>query len=175
MKLASTVEIRPLAQNLSALPMVAAWYYEAWGCADGLTLDMEQRKLGESLAGSSFPETYLALAQERLMGVIQLKLQEMPQLPHFVHWLGSVYVDPLARGGGVARALVNYAAEQATLRDIHQLYLQTEDLTGGLYYRCGWAPVSIAESHGRRVLVMVRHSDPQKLISTNLLGKSSCL
>lgn len=38
--------------------------------------------------------------------------------------------------------------------DVHNLYLQTERLNGGLYYRLGWKPVEQVNYRGLDVLVM---------------------
>lgn len=160
MELSVGVEIVPLAALPSAATTVAGWYHDAWGREDGLLLEVEQRRLHQSLAGTNLPATFLALVDARLVGSAQLKLHEMSQLPQFVYWLGSVYVAPEARGGGVAGALVNFVAEQARLQGVERLYLQTEDMTGGLYHRHGWGPVSVAESHGKRVLIMERRLGP---------------
>ncbi|MFC4728267.1 GNAT family N-acetyltransferase [Coralloluteibacterium thermophilus] len=172
MEPASAVEIVSLSEVPAMLDVVAEWYYGAWGREDGLTLEVEQQTLRASLVGTGLPRTYLAFAHGSAIGAVQLKLGEMPQLPGYVHWLGAVYVAPSARGRGVAQSLVHHAVEQARAQGIQRLYLQTEDLTGGLYARCGWAAVSFAESHGKRVLVMERRLDVNGSFGSNPLRDS---
>ncbi len=156
MELPVTVKIVPLADAPSEIPLVAGWYNDAWGREDGVLLETEHLSLAKSMRDESLPATYLALVDGQTAGAAQLKRHEMAQFPALTYWIGSVYVAPWARGHGVAKELVLHAADDATRRGVDILHLQTEDLTGGLYHRCGWTPLTHAENHGRQVLVMER-------------------
>lgn len=154
------MEISSLANHSSAVGTVANWHYEAWGREDGISREVLHRSLTQSLAGESFPYTYLALMDGQPIGSAQLKLREMKEFPALTHWLGSVYVAESARGAGVAQALVSHVAAEARHHGVEKLYLQTEDLFGGLYSRCGWVALTQAKSHGREVLIMERRLSP---------------
>jgi GNAT superfamily N-acetyltransferase len=71
-------------------------------------------------------------------------------------WLGGVYVDSDYRGQGVAKIVVNSVIEEAKSRGIKALYLQTEDLSGGLYAELGWKKLHQINSKGSEVIVMVK-------------------
>jgi GNAT superfamily N-acetyltransferase len=173
MELPVAVKIVALADAPSVLPVVAGWYHDAWGREDGVLLETEHLKLAKSLRSESLPATYLALVDGQTAGAAQLKLHEMAQFPALTYWIGSVYVVPWARGRGVAQELVLHAADDAERRGVDTLHLQTEDLTGGLYHRCGWTPLTHTENHGRQVLVMERRLGPNNSFKPNLLRKSA--
>ncbi|MFC0716753.1 GNAT family N-acetyltransferase [Luteimonas padinae] len=138
-----------------------------------MSLEVEHRKLTRSFTGKSFPYTYLALVDGQLIGAAQLKLQEMKEFPALAHWLGNVYVVASARGTGVAQALVSHVAAEAQDHGIEKLYLQTEDLSGGLYSRCGWTALTHTQSHGKEVLIMERRLGPNNSFKPNPLRGSA--
>lgn len=164
------VEISSLTNHPSAIGTIANWYHEAWGREDGISLEVLHRSLTQSFAGESFPYTYLAFSDGQLVGSAQLKLQEMKEFPELSHWLGSVYVAASARGSGVAQALVSHVASEAEHRGVENLYLQTEDLSGGLYSRCGWGALTQTQSHGKEVLIMERRLSPNNFLRPTSLG-----
>ncbi len=100
------------------------------------------------------PTLILAVEQNRVLGVAQLKFREMDIYPDKEHWLGGVYVDKASRGRGVAAKLISKAIELAKSFQVQTLYLQTERLDGGLYAHLGWQPIEKAFYNGHNVLVM---------------------
>lgn len=99
----------------------------------------------------------LVLAEEggEVLGAAELKIREMDIYPDYEFWLGGVYVDEPRRGRGVASALVREVLSRARAAGIERLYLQTEDLSGGLYRRHGFEPIEEVDYKGHRVVVMV--------------------
>ena len=83
------------------------------------------------------------------------KIREMAMFPEYEHWLGGVYVVEQARGQGVASLLVTEILSRARRAGISKLYLQTENLTGGVYCRHGFKAVEEVNDKGVHVLVMV--------------------
>ena len=77
--------------------------------------------------------------------------------PDKLHWLGGVFVAPQYRGKGIGSTLAEHIARKAPSYGVKILYLQTEQLDGGLYSRLGWTPFEQVDNHGLRVLVMERH------------------
>jgi len=85
-----------------------------------------------------------------------LKEHELTEsYPNYRYWLGSVYVAPAHRGQGIAHRLTAHMIELAKRRQLPQLYLQTEHLSGGLYTDLGWRPLDLGHVEGEAVLVMV--------------------
>jgi GNAT superfamily N-acetyltransferase len=145
-----------LADAPEALDTVALWYFEQW-CRDSGRYSLEQVKQKLAKANSSFGAPLLVIARESgvLVGAAELKIREMPVFPDYEFWLGGVYVVEHARGKGLASALVNEVLSRAKLAGIRRLYLQTEDLSGGVYLRHGFTALQQTESYGVKVLVMV--------------------
>ena len=112
-------------------------------------------KVSASINRNIAPILVLAKDDDILVGSAELKVREMEIYPEYEFWLGGVYVPRHARGKGVASALVVEIISIAIKMGIKKLYLQTEDLTGGLYIRHGFKPIEQTNLKGNNVLVMV--------------------
>jgi GNAT superfamily N-acetyltransferase len=144
-----------LADYPDAIPQIASWYFDEWGYLhpDSGLKDM-QSKLQGSLNHDELPLLILAFENEEIMGVAQLKFHEMDIYPEKEHWLGGVYVPVEHCGKGIATQLIRQALRIARSLGIPALFLQTENLDGGLYTNLGWVPVDQAKNCGVDVLVM---------------------
>lgn len=149
------MKIALLTQHPAALPVLARWYYDAWGREAGISLDDELAKLTKALH-TTLPMVLVALDDGEVIGCVQVKEREMAQFPELAHWLGGVYVASHCRGKGVARLLINEAVTLAARMGIGTMHLQTEEPSGGLYRQLGWVPLFPALNHGINVLVMAR-------------------
>jgi GNAT superfamily N-acetyltransferase len=89
------------------------------------------------------------------VGAAELKNREMAIFPEYGYWLGGVYIVEKARGQGVASMLVTEILCCARRAGISKLYLQTENLTGGIYCRHGFKAVEEVNNKGVHVLLMV--------------------
>jgi len=144
-----------LADCPEAIPKIASWYFDQWGYLhpDTELNDMET-KLQSSLNRYELPLLILGFENEALVGVAQLKFHEMDIYPEMEHWLGGVYVSLEHRGKGIASKIIRQALRVARTLSIPTLFLQTEELGGGLYTNLGWVPVAQARNCGLDVLVM---------------------
>jgi GNAT superfamily N-acetyltransferase len=144
-----------LADSPEAIPQIASWYFDKWGYLhpDTGLKDMES-KLRGSLNRYELPLLILAFENDELVGVAQLKFHEMDIFPDKEHWLGGVYVPVEHRGKGIAAKIIRQALRIARTLGIPTLFLQTEELGGGLYTNLGWVPVTQARNCGLDVLVM---------------------
>ncbi len=113
-------------------------------------------KLNQFLNRDALPLILLATAEDELLGAAQLKFHEMNIYPDKEHWLGGVYVSPKHRGKGIAAEIITRLIFLAEGFNIPKLFLQTENLSGGLYTRLGWTPIEIVNYHQVDVLVMER-------------------
>lgn len=150
------MEFRVLSADAPERQQLAQWYHAQWGRDAGLSLQQELQRLRQPEDAEGFPQLIAAFDGGQMVGAVQLKRREMQAFPQYEHWLGSVFVADSHRGRGLATGLVQEAAAQALSMGVSDLYLQTEALDGGLYARLGWRPLQEADSHGYRVLVMVR-------------------
>ncbi|MDX1637211.1 MAG: GNAT family N-acetyltransferase [Balneolaceae bacterium] len=149
------MEFRYLADHTEYIPTIAERYFRQWGDRSEAENPKElQQVLHAYTNRRKIPLMLLAMEQDNLLGVVQLKYREMDIYPEKLHWLGGIYVLPEMRGRGIAMKLVGHAEEIARAMKINTLYLQTERLDGGLYATLGWQPVEQVRYKGYDVLVM---------------------
>jgi GNAT superfamily N-acetyltransferase len=149
------MELKFLADNKNALPILANWYFDEWGHLEkGNTLAKITGKLYGCLNTDSIPLIILAVEGNDILGAAQLKYREMDIYPEKDCWLGGVYVPKKHRGNKVAEKVISKVVSVAKTLDVYKLYLQTEDLSGGLYRRLGWQPIEQVNYRGVDVLVM---------------------
>ena len=161
-----------LADCPEAIPKIAAWYFDQWGHLrpDTSLKDIES-KLQGSLNHDELPLLILAIENVEIMGVVQLKHHEMDIYPDKEHWLGGVYVPVEHRGKGIASQLIRRALRIARTLGVPTLFLQTENLAGGLYAGLGWVPVARAKNRGLDVLVMEKTLDEKRPDRTSAVSE----
>jgi len=109
-----------------------------------------------TLGRHHLPLDVIAYLRGHPVATAALKAHELKECyPNYRYWLGSVYVAPAHRGQGIAHRLTAHMIELAKRRQLPQLYLQTEHLSGGLYTDLGWRPLDLRRIKGEAVLVMV--------------------
>ena len=144
-----------LADNENLLPTIAKWYFEEWGYLNkDNTLEKEMEKLQAYLNKHNIPLILLAIDNGELLGAAQLKYHEMSIYPEKTHWLGGVYVSKKHRGKGIAKQITLELIAIAKNLNVKTLYLQTENLSGGLYRQMDWVSIEQVNYHGIDVLVM---------------------
>lgn len=149
------MDLEFLANKENAIPVLARWYFEEWGHLEkGNTLDKVTEKLHGYLNTDKIPLIVLAVEGGEILGAAQLKYREMDIYPEKEHWLGGVYVSKNHRGNKLAEQIIRKVVSIAGKLDVHKLYLQTENLSGGLYTRLGWLPIEQVNYRGLDVLVM---------------------
>ena len=150
------MEIVLLADDPSAAKQVATWYFDEWiSKIPGVTIDKVVNKLSKSTSRVNAPMLILAKSNEDLVGAVELKLREMDIYPEYEHWLGGLFVKQEVRRNGVGTLLVKEVIAKAKNAGIEKLYLQTEDLTGGLYSTQGFEALKKTNYKGYNVLIMV--------------------
>ena len=144
-----------LADDPSAAKTVANWYFEEWCKESGrATFDSVQKNVSASINTKKPPLIVLCKDKGILVGAAELKIREMDLFPKYEFWLGGVFVKEDFRSNGIASALVTRVIEIAREFNIKKLYLQTEDLTGGLYSKFGFEHLHQVDSKGVQVAVM---------------------
>jgi GNAT superfamily N-acetyltransferase len=135
---------------------VINWWNTVWSDRLGSDLDGAEQQLAQSLSKTELPIHLLAYFDDVPVGTAALKHQEMETLyPDCYYWLGSVFVDPRYRGSKVASDLTMQIVSLAKSRALPHLYLQTADLSGGLYASLGWKPVERFSYNGEETLLML--------------------
>ena len=136
------IEFEYLADRPEDTPLVVLWWYSVW--ADRMVPNLEKNveQLAASLSKDDLPIHILAMADGVPVGTAALKLQEVGDLfPDKQYWLGSVYVAEHLRGMKIASKLSLKIVEIAQGWGLPHLYLQTQNLQGGLYTGLGWEPI----------------------------------
>ncbi|SFC71817.1 GNAT family N-acetyltransferase [Pseudoalteromonas denitrificans] len=137
------------------ISQIAIWYFEQWAyLMQSPSLKLIEEKLRSQLNSNEIPLMILLLKENQLLGVAQLKYHEMDIYIDKEHWLGGVYISKEHRGKGYATKIVKKAKEIAFSLNIDILYLQTENLKGGIYKELGWQPIEQVTNKGDEVLVM---------------------
>jgi len=152
------MEFSLLADEPNAAITVAQWYFDEW-CKDTgrHRFEFVQEQVSAAINRDQAPLIVLAKESDTLLGSAELKIREMDAYPQYEFWLGGVYVVEPARGKGIGSALVKEVIKRAKELEIEKLYLQTENLSGGLYTEHGFEPIEQKKSKGVTVLIMVAH------------------
>ena len=158
MQSSSDTRIEFLTDRRDALPIIGRWYNEEWGQRlRNESLEISIQRLDEYLNRDHMPFILLITEGPEILASAQLKYREMAEMyPEKEHWLGGVFVSPRHRGRGLGSRIANEIANRAPEYGVETLFLQTEQLDGGLYRRLGWTPIEQVNNNGLEVLVMER-------------------
>ena len=152
------LEFTFLVDRPDAIPVISQWYFEEWGhLTPGDSLARTQLRVKDYMNRNEIPFILVATIENDMVGVAQLKHHEMAKIfPDKAHWLGGVYVPASRRGQGYGSQIIEQIVRLAPGYGVETLYLQTEDLDGGMYARLGWTPLAKVTNRGIDVLVMER-------------------
>lgn len=123
-----------LRERPELLERAAAWFHQKWG----IPLSAYQESMNTCLAQpGGVPQWYVILDSGGDIlagaGVIDNDFHDRPDLtPN----LCAVYVEPPARGQGLARAVLDAIRRDMGTMGLDRLYLVTDHV--GFYERCGW-------------------------------------
>lgn len=149
------MELKLLADCPEAVSTIAHWYFDEWGyISEVSTIEKSAENVRKYLNRDKVPLMVVAFEGDEAIGTAQLKFHEMPQYTDYEHWLGGVYVAKDHRGKKVAEKIIEKLVEHAKALGVKTLYLQTENLNGGLYERMGWQGIEQVNNRGIEVLVM---------------------
>lgn len=148
------MRIAPLTDHPDLVPTIARWHWDEWGntAAEG-SLASRIENLRTRTHADRVPVMFVALDGEAPLGTTGLTECDMLTHPELSPWLASVYVTPLARGRGIARALVRRAMEQARAFGYTRLFLYTYTARG-LYEQLGWYAIGEEAYEGHQVTLM---------------------
>ena len=152
------IKIKLLADHEEFIPTIASWLHSEWGHLRINSSCLELTKIIQTKVNRIKPPIHIiALANSKPVGVAVLKKHEMKRYPDKENWLGSLFVKVDYRGDGIGQKLINEVITIAQSLSINKLYLQTEQLDGGLYNKLGWTPIEVVKDHGDKVLIMEKH------------------
>lgn len=149
-----------IADHPEFIETVARWQWGEWGGDPTDSLTARIASLRDQTDPDRIPTTYLALDDGEALGAASLVEEDMSTHRELSPWLASVYVAPVARGRGVASALVRHAVAQAATMSVARLYLYTPDAQG-LYAKLGWQGIATENFEGHPVIIMAIDPVPE--------------
>ncbi len=156
------MEIVLLSDHRDKVMQIAEWYFDEWvGPSSSATVENVAESIRAKLAsGESIPLFYIALDEDFLVGVVELKYREHKDYPAYEHWLGGLYVRPEYRGKGVGRMLVEKVKAHAKKSKLPRLYLQCEEKLINMYVGFGFTVLHCA-GHGDTAVTILSWDEPQ--------------
>jgi len=152
------IKFEYLADRPEDVLKVTTWWYSVWADRMGPDLDIITEQFRVSLSTNKLPLDIVATLDGVIIGTAALKEHEMREVyPDYRFWMGSIFVTPEYRNKGIASLLSNQIVGMSNERRLPQLYLQTTDITGGLYARLGWKPMERLNYKDTETLIMVKH------------------
>ena len=139
------------------VPTIIRWWHSVWADRMGSDFEDLENQLLKSLSKTEYPTHIVAFEGDEPVAVAALKLHELEDMfPDKEFWLGSVFVSEAHRGKQLATQVTQSVIDLAIERGLPQLYLQTQNISGGLYARMGWQPLQQFRDRGEQTLLMVK-------------------
>lgn len=158
------MEIAQLQDHPEVVGLLAQWHgaqwrhlYPGWNAAEA------QRQFELETPDGGIPRTWIALANQRLLGSVSLIRDDLPGRPSQNPWLASMFVAENERGQGIGRRLVETVLAWSDTRNIAGIFLLTENQTS-FFARFGFFPIEQTMQNGHAITIMKR-STP--LLETN--------
>lgn len=122
---------------------LADWFHSKWGIPREAYLESMREALNSSLP---YPEWYAVLDGDSVLGGAGVIENDFHDRPDLFPNICAVFVEPLARGQGIAGELLGYISLDMHGRGIDTLYLVTDHTS--FYERYGWEYFSSVRSDG---------------------------
>jgi len=130
------LNIVKLVDAISATSVCAAWLHREWGHRrPGTSLSRSTEKFLARAQDGVLPMAFVAIAGDEPVGTASLLAQEEPT-DAFGPWLGSLYVLPEVRGGGIARKLIATVEAEALTLGFDRLWLSAA--IPEMYFKLGY-------------------------------------
>lgn len=154
---AQELEFEYLVDRPDAVPLVIEWWRTVWADRMGSDAGLAAEQLQASLSKTVLPIHVLATLAGRPVGTAALKNHELGQVfPDYRYWLGNVFVEEGSRGRQIASQLSLHIVDLARQMNLPHLYLQTIELSGGLYNCLGWERVREFTHMNENTLLMFK-------------------
>lgn len=133
------LSIHNLTDRPDLADLCAGWSFAEWGRhIEGRSLEQSRQRYRDTAAGRyEFPRTWVALADEKSVGMISLKMEDHPDRQDLSPWLATLFTLPEYRAQGTGSALCRRLETEAKEAcGFSQLHLFTPVET--FYKRLGW-------------------------------------
>lgn len=157
----ANIHIDRLSAHPDALDSVARWIDAQWGAFSGRTLAQTRARFADEPAGNTLPTSFVALDGSVPLGVASLRARDSVDWdPANMPWICNVYVDPAARGRGIAALLCRRLEEEARMLGYSRLFLASLVAGGSVYERIGYEVYGTVPLDGAAMALMKRGLGP---------------
>lgn len=149
------MKIHSLSNYIEHSAEIARWYHDEWvdDSSAVTVVDVENEIREKANLSDEIPHYYIALENERLLGVVELKYRENRNHLEYVHWLGGLYVSPKMRSKNIGSNLIRFAKSKASEIGVVEFYLQ-----------CEKALIPMYEKHAFKQLHKAKHGNWETMI-----------
>ena len=156
----SGTEIIDLAEAPAFFETVADRIWRQWHAPRGVTLDELRARLSENMTEQPLPKAFVAHDGASFLGTISLIASDMDEKPALTPWAAALWVEPEARGQGVAAALLARALAEGLAIGAPDVYLCAQARLAPFYLDRGWR--LIETDVGPRALSVFRKACAQE-------------
>jgi GNAT superfamily N-acetyltransferase len=135
--------------------IIGAWTWNAWGRAQGETLEERIARVAARTARIGLEQCVVALIDGEPAATASLVAEDTETRRDLSPWLASVYVEPRFRGVGLAPVLVPAVEMAAWRAGFPRVWLFTDGQVG-LYASLGWVEHGVLHDHGKPFVLMRR-------------------
>lgn len=137
----ASVEICDLREAIEHRPALADRIWRAWWEPYGEPLSDVDAALDTVLSATEFPFTLVAIRDGTFIGTATSILSDIDARPHLGPCLAALWIEPEARGQGVAGMLIAAVLRRLSSQGFGQVYLSAKPHLRGFYERQGWTLV----------------------------------
>ena len=157
------MQIDTLARHPKFVEPIVATLNESWGeLSPWSNKSTIRARLESGATETGFPHTLVAIAGDgKLAATGSIKLNELPNHPEKIYWIGEIFVLPEYRNQGLGSRVTNALRDYAFANGAPAIYLYTPDQQS-LYERLGWSEIGHEIANGEGVSVMVLRAGDSK-------------
>ena len=113
--------------------------WRAWWKDKGHGIEVIEGPVRHNLAsGDAFPFCLVAGRGGTFLGTVSLIANDVAERPELTPWVAALWVEPAARGQGLATTLLSAAQTQAAAIGLGRLYLLAARRMEAFYRERGW-------------------------------------
>lgn len=132
------LEIHDLRDVITHRSVVAERIWRAWWEPDGQPLSDVEEALDMVLSEADFSFTLVAVSNGRFIGTATSIQTDIDARPDLGPCLAALWVEPEARGRGVAATLISAVLERLLSHGFTEAYLSAKPHMRGFYEKNGW-------------------------------------
>lgn len=121
--------------------IVADRLWHAWWAEDGHSLADVQIALHGVIEASGYPFTLVAIRDGQFLGTVTSIMDDIGARPDWGPCLAALWVEPDARGRGIAQAMTGALMQRLAALDFERVYLSAKPKMREYYLLRGWTMI----------------------------------